>query len=83
MAKEILKFQATWCGPCKMLSNIMEGEDLGLPVREIDIDENTELAVKYGVRGVPTLVVVDEEGTEVKRRAGVMMINELKEWLAS
>lgn len=81
MAKELLKFQATWCGPCKMLSNIMEGEDFGVPVRAIDIDEHNDLAIKYGVRGVPTLILVDETGEEIKRRAGVMMLNEIKDWL--
>lgn len=81
MAKELLKFQATWCGPCKMLSKVMEGEDLNVPVREIDIDAERDTAVKYGIRGVPTLILVDENGVEIKRQSGVMMINELRTWL--
>ena len=36
---KLLKFHATWCQPCKMLSKVMEGVDLGVPVENIDIDE--------------------------------------------
>lgn len=80
--KEILKFQATWCGPCKMLSNIMEGVDFGIPVRAIDIDENMELAKQYGIRGVPTLVLT-EDGKEVKRQSGVLTEEQIKQWAGS
>lgn len=80
MAKEILKFQATWCGPCKMLSNVMEGEDFGVPVRVVDIDEEADLARSYGIRGVPTLLLTDD-GVEVKRHVGMAKLSEIKEWL--
>lgn len=78
--KELLKFKAVWCGPCKMLSNIMEGVDFGVPIREIDIDEDMDSAVKYGVRGVPTMILV-EDGVEIKRTAGVMNESQIKAWL--
>jgi thioredoxin 1 len=78
--KELIKFSASWCGPCKMLSTIMEGVDFGVPVKEIDIDENMDLAKQYGVRGVPTLVLT-EDGKEVKRTSGVMTEEKLKQWL--
>ena len=78
--RQLLKFKAVWCAPCKTLSNIMEGVDLGVDVVEIDVDENTEMAVKYGVRGVPTLVLL-HDGIEMKRTSGVQTLEKLKQWL--
>jgi len=51
----ILDFYATWCNPCKMLSKVLEDMTNDVPVYKVNIEENTELAQKYGVRGVPTL----------------------------
>jgi thioredoxin 1 len=78
-----LKFEASWCQPCKMLTKIMEdaSEQITVPVEKIDIDENMELAKQYGIRGVPTLVLVDDEGREIKRQSGVMMEAQLLEFL--
>ena len=78
--KELIKFSAAWCGPCKMLSKVMEGADLGIPVKEVDIDEQFEVAATYQIRGVPTLVLL-EDGKEVKRKTGMMQLKELKEFI--
>ena len=61
---KVLKFYADWCAPCKMISTIIDGvkDKLPVPVEEINIDENNDIAKKYGIRGVPTLVMVDESG---------------------
>jgi thioredoxin 1 len=75
--KEIYKFSASWCQPCKMLSKVMAGTELGVPVREIDIDDEFELANKYQIRGVPTLVLLDD-GVEIKRKSGMMQAPDLK-----
>jgi thioredoxin 1 len=77
---ELLKFSASWCQPCKMLGKIMEGEDLGVTVKEIDIDEQSELAQSYQIRGVPTLVLV-KDGVEIKRKSGMMMLPELQSFV--
>jgi len=76
---KILKFAASWCGPCKMLSMTIAGikDEIPYPIEEIDIDVNSELAQKFGVRGVPTMVLIDGD-TEVKRKVGAMTSAELK-----
>ena len=76
---KLLKFEATWCGPCKVLSGIMEGiyDKIPVPVEIVDVDEKVHVAVKYGVRGVPTLILVEDDGTEIKRKSGIMKENEI------
>lgn len=78
-----LKFYATWCGPCKAMSMVVESakDKLPMPVEDIDIDEQFEIARKYNVRSVPTLVVVDDSGTEVKRAVGSMNEKQFIEFL--
>lgn len=56
----LVDFFATWCGPCKMLSPVLEkfaAKHEDIKVVKIDVDENESLAVDYGVQGVPTLLV--------------------------
>lgn len=77
--KKILKFSASWCQPCKMLAKNLETAQLTVPVEEIDIDEKTDMSVEYKIRGVPTLVML-EDGKEVKRVSGVKSVDELKAW---
>ena len=74
---KLLKFYADWCGPCKMLSRVMEDVTLPYPVEEINIDNHQDLAVKYGIRGVPTLVLVDDADKEVRRVSGMLMESQL------
>ena len=73
---KVLKFYATWCAPCKGLSMIVDGikDQVDIPFEDIDIQEQLELAAKYGIRSVPTMVIVDDEGVEIKRQSG--MLNE-------
>jgi thioredoxin 1 len=82
MTDKILKFSASWCGPCKMLSKTLHDQDLGVPVEEVDIDEKSDLAVQYGIRSVPTLVYV-RGGTEASRLGGAQTLAKVKEWVAS
>jgi|TARA_B110000444_G_C18247025_1_gene325793 thioredoxin 1 len=65
-----LYFSAAWCGPCKTLSPIMNEVSTQISVEKIDVDLDYETAQKYGVRNIPTVVLVDGI-TEVKRFIGV------------
>lgn len=58
----------------------MEGVDFGMFVTEIDIDQDTASTVKYQIRGVPTLILL-EDGKEVKRTSGAKTLDALKAWL--
>lgn len=78
--KRILRFTASWCGPCKSLAKTLEEVNSGVPIEVIDIDVNPELAMDFGVRSVPTLVML-EENVEVKRTVGAKQKSELEVWL--
>lgn len=81
---KLLKFYAPWCAPCKGLSLVIAGaqEKITLPIEEVNIDEDIDTAVKYGVRSVPTLVVVDDQGNMVKKNVGVLNEAQLLDFLA-
>jgi thioredoxin 1 len=65
-----------------MLAKTLEDVETKIPIEVIDIDENQELAMNYGIRGVPTLVMLDGD-IEVKRVSGMLMKNQLTEWLGA
>ena len=67
--RKILYFTASWCAPCKALSPIMDSLQGQINFDKIDVDSNTDLSTQYGVRGVPSLVLV-ENGNEVGRLVG-------------
>lgn len=81
MSKRILRFTASWCGPCKSLAENLERANLNMPIEVIDIDEKESVANEYGIRSVPCLVMLDEN-IEVKRLVGSKPVNQLKEWAA-
>ena len=68
--KKILYFSAAWCGRCKMLGPIMESLSGQINYEKIDVDQNQDLPIKYGIRNVPTLVLVENEEA-VGRLVGV------------
>ena len=68
--KTMKYFSATWCGPCKVFKPVMtEIAGEGHSVQFIDVDQSQDLAARYGVRSVPT-VVIEENGVEVDRFVG-------------
>jgi len=80
MDKRVLKFSASWCQPCKMLTNTLKDVQTDVQISEIDIDENEKIVRDYNIRGVPTLIMLDGN-TEIKRKSGMMAKNELEAWL--
>lgn len=75
----LVDFYADWCGPCKMLSPVVdkvaeESEDI--KVVKINVDEAQDLAMKYQVMSIPTLVVI-KGGKEIKRSVGLVDKNEI------
>ena len=75
-------FTATWCGPCKAFKPVMnEVAGEGYSIQFVDIDQNKELASKYGVRSVPT-TVIEENGVEVDRFVGALPKETVKNKLA-
>ena len=73
-AKVLVDFFATWCGPCKILAGTVERvaqEHPGCIIGKVDVDKNPELAQKYNVMSVPTLILFDR-GVEIKRSSGAI-----------
>ena len=76
---KLLDFYATWCGPCKMLSPIIDelSEDRSLEVVKIDIDKNEDLVKEFGIMSVPTIVLL-KDNKEVARNIGFIRKNDLE-----
>jgi thioredoxin-like negative regulator of GroEL len=79
--KELLKFSASWCQPCKILAGNFKYVDFGdVSLKEYDIEKNMEESNKFSIRGVPTLILL-KDGVEVKRKSGVLMPDQIEEFI--
>lgn len=78
--KRILRFTADWCNPCKQLKENIERAALKTPIEVIDIEVDNILATEFGVRNLPTMVLMDEN-TEISRVVGLKTPKQIKEWV--
>ena len=80
--KVLVDFYATWCGPCKMLSPVLEqlAEEIDIDIVKVDVDQNNDLAKQYGIMSIPCLILF-ENGKEKKRNLGFMPKEKIKEFI--
>ena len=82
----VVDFFATWCGPCRMLSPVLEcvSEDYEDKVKcvKLDVDEASDIAKDYSVMSIPTLIII-KNGEEVAKTVGALGAEALEEWIDS
>ncbi|MBR4225180.1 MAG: thioredoxin [Oscillospiraceae bacterium] len=83
-AKAFIDFNATWCGPCRMLAPIVDEladeYDGQVEFYSVDVDENPDLAQEYGVFSIPTLVVL-KDGKAAAQKVGFIPKDALKSFI--
>jgi thioredoxin 1 len=75
----VVDFWAEWCGPCRMIGPALE--ELATDAK-INIDENPNVPTKYGVRGIPTLMIFSQ-GQVAATKVGALPKSKIKEWIES
>ena len=79
----LVDFWAEWCGPCRQIAPALEeinNELAGVEIVKINIDENPDAPTRYGVRGIPTMILF-KNGAPVATKVGAAPKSQLKSWL--
>jgi thioredoxin 1 len=80
----LVDFWAEWCGPCRMIAPALEeiSNDLGekVTIAKLNIDENPDTPVRYGVRGIPTMLLF-RNGQPVAQKVGAAPRSQIQQWL--
>ena len=78
----LVDFYADWCGPCKMLAPELEAlsDETGIKILKINVDEVGELARRFRIMSIPTLLLY-KAGEQVKRQSAYMPLEQLKEFI--
>ena len=80
--KKVIRFTASWCKPCEALKEILTFVETTVPIEVVDIDENSEIAIEYGVRSIPAIKTFD--GSELRETSvGVVSEDRIKELVGS
>lgn len=77
---KLLKIYSQSCGPCKVLENNLQLSGLTYQSVDVQSDEGSEITEKYGVRTVPTLLLLNDNNEVIKKHVGVMSVNELRDF---
>jgi len=78
--KQLFYFSAEWCVPCQTLGPIMDQVSQKIPVQKINIDYEADITSKYGVRSIPTIILV-ENGQEVRRFTGARSFQQVLDFI--
>mgnify|MGYP004625797001 CR=1 FL=1 len=74
--KILVDFYASWCGPCRMLTEVLESIEDKIDILKVDVDKFPEIAAEYGVRSIPNLILF-ENNQVVKNQVGYLNEEEL------
>ena len=82
MNKGILYFSAPWCGPCKVMSPLMEqmAKQGKIKMKKVNVDYDASLSQQYNIKSIPTMVLTDLDGNEINRKTGLMSEQQILNW---
>ena len=75
------KFYADWCGPCRILTTMLNNAQI--EYEPINVDNNEELVNKYDIKTIPVFMALKDDGTEIDRFVGVKSTDAIKQWINS
>lgn len=82
-AMQLLKFYTDWCNPCKSLTQMTEKITLPMQLVPVNLDENLDFALKYKVRNVPTLILINHDGEPLEIANGLQSARDMLKRLSS